>query len=86
VLGENHAELAQTMQDAFDDAVLMAWTSRAMRKILVDMVQALTSPKRPGRQNRMTRHGVVLLAGLLAVRRMGRACLGVPRRARWHLG
>ncbi len=47
-LAENHAELAQVMQDAFDDAVLMGVDDAAMRRILADMVQALASPKRPG--------------------------------------
>jgi len=49
VLGENHAELAQTMQDAFEDAVLMGVDETAMREILRGMVDALESPKRPGR-------------------------------------
>jgi uncharacterized protein (UPF0335 family) len=45
-LAENHAELAQMMQDAFEDAVLMGVDDAAMRAILADMVQALESPKR----------------------------------------
>ena len=45
-LVENHAELTQVMQDAFEDAVLMGVDERAMRGILVGMVQALRSPKR----------------------------------------
>jgi uncharacterized protein (UPF0335 family) len=45
-LAENHAELAQVMQDAFDDAVLMGVDDQAMRRILAEMVQALESPKR----------------------------------------
>ena len=45
-LAENHAELAQVMQDAFEDAVLMGVDEQAMRAILADMVQALRSPKR----------------------------------------
>ena len=49
VLGENHAELAQTMQDAFEDALLMGVDEAAMRKILREMVDALESPKRPAR-------------------------------------
>lgn len=48
VLVENHAELAQTMQDAFEDAVLMGVDEAAMRRILRDMVEGLESPKRPG--------------------------------------
>jgi uncharacterized protein (UPF0335 family) len=45
-LEQNHAELAQVMQDAFEDAVLMGVDEQAMRRILADMVQALQSPKR----------------------------------------
>jgi uncharacterized membrane protein len=48
MLAENHAELAQVMQDAFEDAVLMGVDEAAMRRILTDMVAALASPKRPG--------------------------------------
>jgi hypothetical protein len=46
VLAENHAELAQVMRDAFEDAVLMGVDEAAMRRILVGLVQALPSPKR----------------------------------------
>lgn len=46
MLAENHAELAQTMQDVFEDAVLMGVDETAMRAILDDMVQALVSPRR----------------------------------------
>ena len=46
VLAENHTELAQTMQDAFEDAILMGVDEAAMRRILSDMVAALASPKR----------------------------------------
>lgn len=49
VLAENHAELAQTMQDAFEDAVLIGVDEAAMRQVLRDMVDALDSPKRPAR-------------------------------------
>ncbi len=45
-LAENHAELAEIMQDAFEDAVLMGVDEQAMRAILTDMVHALRSPKR----------------------------------------
>ena len=45
-LGENHAELAQVMQDAFEDAVLMGVDEAAMRAILGAMVEGLRSPKR----------------------------------------
>jgi hypothetical protein len=44
MLEENHAELAQVMQDAFEDAVLMGVDPQVMRRILIDMVQALRSP------------------------------------------
>ena len=46
MLAENHAELAQVMQDAFEDAVLMGVDENAMRAILADMVRGLCSPKR----------------------------------------
>ncbi len=45
VLVENHAELAQVMQDAFEDAVLMGVDEQAMRRILAGMADELTSPK-----------------------------------------
>ena len=45
-LAENHTELAQVMQDAFEDAVLMGVDEAAMRAILAEMVQGLHSPKR----------------------------------------
>jgi hypothetical protein len=47
VLAENHAELAQAMQDAFEDAVLMGVDEAAMRGILAGMVTALKSPRAP---------------------------------------
>jgi uncharacterized protein (UPF0335 family) len=46
VLAENHAELAQMLQDVFDDAVLMGVDEAAMRGILTAMVQHLENPKR----------------------------------------
>ena len=46
VLGENHAELAQMLQDVFEDAVLMGVDDAAMREILVKMIHDLASPKR----------------------------------------
>ena len=46
VLAENHAELAQELQDAFDDAVLMGVDEQAMRRILAGMIEGLESPKR----------------------------------------
>jgi uncharacterized protein (UPF0335 family) len=48
MLAENHAELAQTLQDAFEDAVLMGVDEHAMRRILAGMVEGLESPKRTG--------------------------------------
>ncbi len=44
VLEENRAELAQVMQDAFEDAVLMGVDEAAMRRLLADMVASLRSP------------------------------------------
>lgn len=46
VLAENHAELAQVMQDAFEDAVLMGVDEAAMRAVIGDMVRQLSSPRR----------------------------------------
>ncbi|CAA9280947.1 MAG: hypothetical protein AVDCRST_MAG27-3798 [uncultured Craurococcus sp.] len=46
VLAENHAELAQVMRDAFEDAVLMGVDEAALRRMLGEMVAALPSPKR----------------------------------------
>ena len=46
MLDDNHAELAQVMQDAFEDAVLMGVDEAAMRRTLLDMVAGLRSPKR----------------------------------------
>jgi uncharacterized protein (UPF0335 family) len=46
MLAENHAELAQVLQDAFEDAVLMGVDEQAMRRLLAEMVQGLESPKR----------------------------------------
>ncbi len=46
MLAENHAELAQALQDAFEDAVLMGVDPQAMRAILSDVVAGLENPKR----------------------------------------
>jgi len=46
MLSENHAELAQAMQDAFDDAVLIGVDEEAFRRALIDIVRGLESPKR----------------------------------------
>jgi uncharacterized protein (UPF0335 family) len=48
MLAENHAELAQTLQDAFEDAVLMGVDEQAMRRILAGMIDGLESPRRAG--------------------------------------
>ncbi len=45
VLAENHAEAAQVLQDAFDDALLMGVDEAAMRALLAEMVAGLRSPK-----------------------------------------
>ncbi|TPG59205.1 hypothetical protein EAH89_07145 [Roseomonas nepalensis] len=47
VLAENHAEAAQVLRDAFEDAVLMGVDEAAMRRVLTDLVAALPSPRRP---------------------------------------
>ncbi|MBR0654262.1 hypothetical protein [Plastoroseomonas arctica] len=44
-LADNHAELVQVLQDAFEDAVLMGVGEQAMRDILAGVVAALKSPK-----------------------------------------
>jgi uncharacterized protein (UPF0335 family) len=46
MLEENHAELAQSLRDAFEDAVLMGVDEQAMRRILMGMIEGLESPKR----------------------------------------
>lgn len=48
MLGENHHELAQTLRDTFEDAVLMGVDEAAMRRILTEMIASLPSPKRAG--------------------------------------
>ncbi len=45
-LEENHAEVRQVLQDAFEDAVLMGVDAAAMRQVLADLVDRLQSPKR----------------------------------------
>jgi uncharacterized protein (UPF0335 family) len=49
MLAENHAELAQVLRDAFEDAVLMGVDEHAMRRILAELVEGLESPKRSAR-------------------------------------
>lgn len=50
MLAENHAELAQALQDTFEDAVLMGVDESTMRRLLADMVAGLESPKRIAEQ------------------------------------
>ena len=45
LLRENHGELAQTLRDCFDDAVLMGVDGEAMRHLLHAMVDALRDPR-----------------------------------------
>jgi hypothetical protein len=45
VLEENYAELAQVMQDAFDDAILMDVDEGALRAMFAAMVATLKSPR-----------------------------------------
>lgn len=49
MLAENHAELAQMLQDTFEDAVLMGVDEQAMRSVLSTMIEGLESPKRTSR-------------------------------------
>jgi hypothetical protein len=49
MLAENHAEVAQVLQDAFEDAILMGVDEAAMRRILTELVAGLESPRRPAR-------------------------------------
>jgi uncharacterized protein (UPF0335 family) len=44
VLQENHAELAQCLQDCFEDAALMGVDARALRQLLHGMVEDLREP------------------------------------------
>lgn len=44
VLRENHEELAQVMQDAFEDALLMGVEEGAMRDILRRLVDGMRAP------------------------------------------
>jgi hypothetical protein len=48
MLAENHAELAQALQDAFEDAVLMGVDEEAFRRVLTEIVRGLESPRRAG--------------------------------------
>ena len=44
VLAENHVELAQVLQDAWDDAVLIGVDPAAFRAVLAAMIDGLRSP------------------------------------------
>ena len=45
VLEENRAELAQIMQDAFEDAILMDVDEKSLRATFAAMVASLKSPR-----------------------------------------
>jgi len=57
VLEENATELRQTMRDAFEDAVLMGVDADAMRRILVEMVADLETPRQPRPDNGLDQPG-----------------------------
>ncbi|WP_160123381.1 hypothetical protein [Rhodovarius lipocyclicus] len=46
VLNENHAEAAQMLADALEDAVLMGVDEAEMRRILAELVANLPSPRK----------------------------------------
>jgi len=46
VLNENYAELKQTAQDAFEDALLMGCSEAQVRAVLRELVDALENPYR----------------------------------------
>jgi hypothetical protein len=48
LLRENHGEMAQTLRDCFDDAVIMGVDADAMRHLLHGMVDALRDPRSGG--------------------------------------
>lgn len=49
MLTENYAEVAQVLQDAFEDAILMGVEEPAIRQVLQDVVAGLESPRRVAR-------------------------------------
>jgi hypothetical protein len=49
MLAENHTEVSQVLQDAFEDAILMGVEEDAMRQVLAGIVAGLESPRRTGR-------------------------------------
>ena len=52
VLRENHVELGQTLNDCFDDAILIGVDADAMRDLLHGMVDALRDPRSGGPETR----------------------------------
>ena len=44
VLEENWQELAETLRDAYEDAVLMGVDPKEMRRLLAELVEGLTPP------------------------------------------
>jgi hypothetical protein len=44
VLEENWQELAQTLRDAYEDAVLMGVDPKEMKRLLTELVEELTAP------------------------------------------
>jgi hypothetical protein len=51
VLNENYAELKQTAQDAFEDALLMGCSEAQVRVVLRELIDALDNPYRKIAQN-----------------------------------
>jgi hypothetical protein len=49
MLTENYIEVAQVLQDAFEDAVLMGVEEDAIRRVLHDVLAGLESPRRAAR-------------------------------------
>jgi hypothetical protein len=52
VLRENHGELAQTLRDCFDDAVMMGVDAEALRRLFHGMVDELRDPRSHGSEQR----------------------------------
>jgi hypothetical protein len=44
VLEENWQELAETLRDAYEDAVLMGVDPKEMKRLLADLVEGLAAP------------------------------------------
>lgn len=49
VLEENWQELAETLRDAYEDAVLMGVDPAEMKRLLAELVEGLTAPGPPAR-------------------------------------